>query len=302
MIVKAGFSQNYVPMFSHANEWYIHLVLLGSDVDERNYSLDTLINGTTYYPLHQEDPGYFPRVIGYLSEDTTTQKVYFYDRNANSGEIILSSQKLLYDFNINIGDTISIYSGEGSDNLWLESLILHKIQYNNLSEPCFITPTIMPLTRVFVFTELGHPQDTINWIEGTGSLAGILSPGSRGGVCSFSRLNCHYKDGINLFKTGYPQYQDTCSLGAISIESNLQKYFSLYPNPANDILNIMLKQDEYAIQKVEISDIVGNILITTMINRSCDKVSIPIEILPNGIYFCHITTKNGHFTNVFTKA
>lgn len=301
LLCKTCFTQNYVPLLSNSNEWYVHYVLFGSDVDVHFFSRDTLINNQTYYKTFKEEPIYGIDFIGYMAEDTLAKKVYAYDKEQNGDGIVLNSQKLLYDFDINIGDTIDIYTGEGNFSLHPSKLVLHKIQYNVLSEPCFMTPTVMPVTKVFVFTISGFGQDTINWIEGTGSLAGVLMPGNRGGFCSFTRLNCHYKDGINIFKTGYPQYQDTCSLGGVAIENALSNHLNLYPNPTNDIIKVELRKGEYIEKNVEILDVTGNVLITHNIDKPLLSVSIPLKTLSSGVYLCRISTKESSYTNIFIK-
>lgn len=300
IITNFCFSQNYIPILSQTNEWYMHYVGLGFDIDNYYYTDDTIINNQTFAKFYEQTYNGL-NMLGYLSEDTISQKFYFYNKD-NNGGIVLSSQILIYSFNINVGDTVTVSSNWGSFNpsFVTSKLVLRKINNSQLAGGCEPIPVVMPTRRVFALTNPLNPQDTINWIEGTGSVAGVLSSGKS--VCDFDIpifLSCHSKNGVLIFK--HANFNCTISAADISKNKNNQNKVLLYPNPTLTDIKVEILNAEYGEKKIEILDVLGRVIKTENIDIGDEQFTIQLLEIPKGLYMIQIGVKGQFFSNYFIK-
>ena len=70
-----------------------------------------------------------------------------------------------------------------------------------------------------------------------------------------------------------------------------KKHFQIYPNPAKTYLNLELNNKNSSLSKIEIRSISGQLILAN--NLMQNRLSIPIENLPNGVYV--ISVRNEHF-------
>lgn len=77
----------------------------------------------------------------------------------------------------------------------------------------------------------------------------------------------------------------------VSVEDLLSNSFNLFPNPANNIINIT-NSDNYLVQNIKIYDTTGKLLKTQDFNNEKD-IQLNIESLASGIYQLHIYTDKG---------
>ena len=82
-----------------------------------------------------------------------------------------------------------------------------------------------------------------------------------------------------------------------SIDSYLLNSITLYPNPANDIVNVQCTM--YNVQDVEVFDVYGKVINT--INVTDNPTRINVSGLANGMYFVRVTTDEGVATKTFVK-
>jgi hypothetical protein len=102
---------------------------------------------------------------------------------------------------------------------------------------------------------------------------------------------------LSYFKKGN-QYCGTPDPHFTGIE-NINKssdIISIFPNPANTEINILIKQN----YKLTIFDLSGRIL-TNKMERYKDNTVFDISFLINGIYFLRIETKDGVYTQKLIK-
>lgn len=71
---------------------------------------------------------------------------------------------------------------------------------------------------------------------------------------------------------------------------------TVYPNPANDNVNIELSRIQSAVTNVEIVDLRGNVLDRQGITEQTATVSMPVGRYPAGTYLLRIHTANGSIT------
>ncbi len=68
--------------------------------------------------------------------------------------------------------------------------------------------------------------------------------------------------------------------------------FIIYPNPAQDILNIQFADNKTLVSSITIYDLLGKVIYTSNINNISDVYSISTNHLQNGLYFISIQANN----------
>ena len=164
-----GQEQEYRPMLGEFGKWHEYFTPWPTSCNATlRIDGDSIVNGVSYKKIIA-DPGcgaiLDPGTIRLLREDTLEKKVYeLKPWPPNTPEC------LIYDFSLMPGDTF--YWGNNGENI----LLLDSIT-NHIRNPFFCNGNNMPtLTienpRVFYF-DGGGAFATI-WVEGIGSLAGLL--------------------------------------------------------------------------------------------------------------------------------
>lgn len=85
----------------------------------------------------------------------------------------------------------------------------------------------------------------------------------------------------------------SCTRGAAGIQYATSTHFDIYPNPVKNTLRIDCEQQ---VEKVEVIDMQGKMLITLASAESVD-----VSSLAKGSYILRITTADGHSTRTFVK-
>jgi hypothetical protein len=161
-----------------------------------------------------------------------------------------------------------------------------------------VAPTVAPIT--------GPPSDTVcvaNTIP--------LSTTTTGGAWSSSNAKATVAGGIvtgvlagrdtirytvtnscTSVTVVFPIYVRSCPLGNITAGKNIET-FSLYPNPASDLLTITGREK---ISRVVILNLAGQTLISNTYNAA--QADVNIAALPKGLYFVRV---NGIEISKFVK-
>ena len=141
---------------------------------------DTVVNGKSYLKVFESQDSLQTNwvQVGLIREDTNTHQVYFTDNYINEG--------LLYDFDLEIGDTVYVENFYNSESVSLIVNNIDSIIINGNSRK-----------KYFLYSEEYHRTEI--WIEGIGSLRGILYSGKfpppGGGV----ELLCSHQDGSLIY-------------------------------------------------------------------------------------------------------
>jgi IgGFc binding protein/type IX secretion system substrate protein len=77
--------------------------------------------------------------------------------------------------------------------------------------------------------------------------------------------------------------------GVLGIEDEISKSMMLYPNPTKDIINIDTRRTDVLVEKIEVIDLQGIVLMSISDINSCTK-QLSLESLANGAYIIQITT------------
>jgi hypothetical protein len=227
---------------------------------------DTVIENLTYHKLHSPfvevymsggcDQSIFPGYKGAIRQDTANRKVYFVPPT-------FSSEQLLYDFTLQVGDTVKGY---------LEAFI---------SEP----DTVTAIDSVMVAGNyrkrwLINPCYEFYLIEGIGSTYGLLQayPGCATDMDYYS-IVCFNQNGQSV----YPVTSPECNV-ITSINNIFPEDFRVYPNPSSGTFTIDFCNRK-KISEIRLTDMPGRLVYQKKINN---QTTVNIEGLPVGTYILTI--------------
>lgn len=266
---------------------------------------DTLIGSKLY---KQDYVGEWQACLyGFLREDTLYQRVYFKDVTGNP-EIVL------YDFGMNIGDTMTInfYSAAGSNyyvnGIYRVDSVTHKL--------------IKGVNRkVLYLNAMGNTSGhTLCWIEGVGSNIDVVYPyminNSIGSIlypcsgtpydapilltCFEHSTNVYFDSCIQVaHQLGYIQKLDSCKYfpyGGIDEMPGLSS-LNLRPNPANTFLQVTLEVAQPGDFELSILDIQGRrtgaLLPVTHFEGGMQAREMDVSGLANGLYLLECRSDKG---------
>ena len=191
MTMKA---QDYHPIVEDGKQWNVLFSYPWSPPEPQHkytdiYKIegDTLVDGVSYkvmYTTRNENlTGW--SVCGVIRETEDKQVLYRRDGSAYD--------EILYDFSMEVGDTI-IMSGNGFYPNWMFVIETNEILVNG--EP-----------RQQIVLEYPWGEQEV-WIEGIGSLYGIIDSGSRFLDGGSTDLLCYYEDGDLIWQNTTPGYNE----------------------------------------------------------------------------------------------
>jgi len=302
-------TQTYYPFPDSNAVWVSYLECQDSDAQCINldsariyYDGDTVINGYNYKKLRASVAKYSyydpfcmcggsavqDGWLGFLRQDIPNRKVYLKNYPINPNDPFSpcdTSEVLLYDFTLNIGDTLK---GPLA------------ISWHQTPTPVVIKIDSVLIgggyRRVIVLDTNYHCSAII---EGIGSVGGLLEP--LGKVNYFTvtvpQLICFEGDTFKLTGTylicgDYMTFSDSCSL--LVTNSDRAYYFKnpilIYPNPTDERI-IINSEKHYLPLKISLYNILGIKFLET--ETLVQQTILNLSFLPKGIYF--ITFKNDKF-------
>jgi hypothetical protein len=235
---------------------------------------DTVFNGKTYRKVFEyNDEQHLQRSFSGLIREEN-KKTYFVNRFPDNNTV----ETVLYDFTMEAGDTLMMIQQAFSnffDTMYFPVEKCDTIIFNG-----------EPRKRMMLKIHYSY-VDTV--VETIGSFSGLLSPLNYGST-GFRELLCYYQNDELLYKN--PKYSE-CYYNnrPTSIIPTIEKNnFSIFPNPAKDILFIISENEP--ISQVEIFDIFGRKVYNKQFydHNQCEVV---MSNLQKGIYIVKITTNKG---------
>jgi hypothetical protein len=209
-----------------------------------------------YPPFHIiNSPTYYTSRL--IREDTATKKAYIYFSNTNK-------EWLLYDFSLNVGDTLSAY---GVGPIVLQSIV-PVILRNGESRKKFCFKFSSDCDSYYI-EGIGGPN---------GLLETIIPPAGE------STTFCVKEDNEALLNGGWPySIGDPCGT-SLAINENDHAVENVIVNNSKTQISILIHED-YLPASFKLIDCQGKILISREIGN--EQNVIPIEFLPPGLY-CYI--------------
>ncbi|MFZ5554426.1 MAG: chitobiase/beta-hexosaminidase C-terminal domain-containing protein [Bacteroidota bacterium] len=101
-------------------------------------------------------------------------------------------------------------------------------------------------------------------------------------------LNYIFLDTLQASTISFDAYFEQTN---ISVEELEMAEFSVYPNPANNMLYIVSKQQQSGADAYEITDLAGKIIKSGTLNPAGGKAAISVESLPVSMYFITVRQK-----------
>ena len=270
-----GQEQEYRPMLGEFGKWHEYFTLLGGANTTLLIDGDTIVNGTSYKKINIIE---YEEVIGQrlLREDTLEKKVYELWWHTEP-------EALLYDFSLLPGDTFF-----RADNLFvvldsISDIITNPFFCGNIN---FIPILEIENPRIFYFHGASYP---LVWIEGIGSLTGLLNDYEWGGGVSGSTLLCHFNEKREKdFHYIYCEESAPCQ-GINTNTTTLQKAsIEVYPNPTADVIYIKNIESLYQ-TTLYLYDVNG----VEKIKLKNPK-TLNLNQLPNGVYLLKIILDDQH--------
>ena len=230
---------------------------------------DSLFNATLYNKYYTTNDSVVASGAFYalLREDTTTGKVF----SISAGQ---TQEQLLYDFSLQVGDTVSVYPISfpyytGAVKVQVDavdSLLLGNTYHKRLK----IT---------------GYDQNTgydEYWIEGIGSTMGIFNSGITGVVVFdiyYPTLLCFERDGNLLYDN--PDFADCYEDYPTGLtELEFIQNINVFPNPFSQTVTVEAGE---IINSIKIIDLEGKIIKHALIESQ--KKQLDMTGINQGVYF-----------------
>lgn len=289
-----GFSQNYLPMAVENAHWIMYAI---GENSPQHYVVsvkgDTVINGILYkktwrqqiesdatapidfHPPFQVLP---PVLIGAMRDEVTAQQVHyvsfesFYTENDTCDQF---DDWLIYDFSMNAGDTVGgclqYYASSPqtvntttNESLWGQDRKVMECEDCSARMVEGIGTDMGPFWRIFAFPHPAKP--------------------------SFLHDYCALEDAY-------------CGLQPVSSTRQLLANWEieLSPNPATDLLTIILPEGQPSTFTLSGFDISGKMVLEKTVQDGHFSVQVPVANLPAGMYFLTVQQEGTVATRRFAK-
>ncbi len=273
------YSQEYVPLLDDYNEWQVTNCFFGCLTDVYYTDGDTLVDGFDYKIL--DGYHYISRTF-LLREETPEKKIYL-----NFVEETGNTEYLLYDFSLNVGDSIDMKNPispfmEDAGYFDLDSIIPRPLVDGNDYRHFYFSPS---------------ESNTISfnnaiWVEGAGSLSIINAPSGDPDINGAGHLSCFFKNG-NYFYSNLDSI-DTCEPSIIlNINENHFPLSNIIVSTNNRMNSCHLTNIEN-VKLIDIYDINGR-RVTSFKNNGNMELMFNTSSFEAGIFFIIV------YSNQFKK-
>ncbi len=269
-----AFSQNtYLPLVESGKNWNV--------MDELNFgskhTSTYLIDGTTeidsiiyhnLYVTYEEFPVSWDH-YGYIRENTD-KKIYFslYDDN----NPFLVDEKLIYDFDVEVNDLIYLFNLQ--QGWWSEELEFTVVDIDSIEVQQEFRRRIK-----YERTWVGWAENPY-WVEGIGSLEGLLTSGYLG-IDNDYVLLCTKQDESLVYQN---ENYGTCYLNTVSYLEYEDQAFDVFPVPTNNPVYFKSLGEGNSNIQIDIFSSLGEIVISVSFS-SAQQFKIGMKGQPEGIYF-----------------
>ena len=277
-------SQTYTPLLNQVNEWHFTTCFSGCLTDVYWTDGDTTVNGHTYKIL---DGFHYISRSFLIREDVQTRKVYMLINNPPAH----SFEKLLYDFSIQVGDTMRMTNPISPFPENPGKFICDSIKMKQLVDSNYY--------RHFYFHPIDNVQASSNfavWVEGVGSLSLINAPGGEPDENNVGNLTCFFKEGGSFYQKfeGHP----ICQATVLPNKVKKLDYFetTVSHHLEGKTMQICTTRFPYTLKLLDIQGRqIGN-----TINVTSDKCTIDYSSFTAGLMLLQFTDKNGNYSVVKT--
>ncbi len=265
LLAYTGFSQK-IYFSDTSNRWRVFVSTCGlvpyseAFVNYR-YEGDTVLAGVTYRKLFPGGPKYFIR------EDTVQKKVFI---KAYGLQYVDTNEMVLYDYNLNLGDTMRVNWYNLHATYRVQSLDSTLIGNHYYKVWTMKNDSFGPVSNPYNYATYEYKV-----IEGIGCLADPRYP-----IYPYFFEGCEWLTCFHMFDN-----TTSCAFTKVE-ETALHNTATIYPNPANSTSVVQLKQP-LASGQLSIYNILGRLVHHASVNN---ETKIPVgKYLPvPGQYFFKI--------------
>lgn len=267
-------AQEYHQLLDHESEW--HLTSCSSNCINDVYYTDgdTSYNSNNYKILN----GYhYTSRTFWLREDVSEKHIFLsYDNGKSRTEV------LLYDFSLEIGDTILLSNPITpfplNGGFYQVDSIVHQVLLDNTNRKFFyFSPT---------FSNVSSDELPV-WVEGIGGLTLINGPGGSPDVNRVGKISCYFNDGLLT----YSQLDslDRCTFKYVTGLSDVQIHSSsIYPTIFERILTL---EDVSDVSEVVIYSLMGEEVFRRKLNHQQHE-NLELSHFENGLYVIRLYDNN----------
>jgi hypothetical protein len=262
--------QEYVPIVDTTRTWNVAEIYPhggGATTFEYFFGKTLYIEDTLYVEIMAKsyNQGYLK---GYLREDTISRKVYY--RN-----IFAKEPTLLYDFSLEIDDTVILYGENGFKYTVLEidSVEIFRDDFR----------------KKIVFSGVWHSENLV-WVEGIGNITfNLLNPGDlEEGTINTVLLCCYENDELAFMNDTY----NTCYLDWVNVKESNNTEIKVFPNPAQNHITVTGGSIEDL--EINIYNLHGLLLLEKQVEN---HETIDISHLDPGIIFVRVIKNTNKFSS-----
>ena len=219
----------------------------------------------------------------FIYEDLNRLNFYISDDNRQYYLLSESDSILVYDFSLELGDTFeSTYTP-------------HKL---TVIETDTMRLTNNAKRQYWVLASEEHPEHTLTWIQGLGTYHGVLWPPDFPlGEYGDDLLNCYYLN--EQFYHINPAVPHCRATGLVSVEDDEIAPLIIYPNPAADMLQVVLPDS--GIYNYSVRSMNGSTLVNGTSNDA-SKLDVDISNLESGMYLITLNKDEQSYVSKFIKA
>ena len=267
-------SQEYHQLLDHESEW--HLTSCSSTcINDVYYTNgDTTYNGYQYKILNGYH--YISRTF-WLREDVSEKHIFLsYDNGKSRIEV------LLYDFSLQIGDTILLSNPitpfpSNGGFYKLDSIVSQNLLDNQSHKFFYLSPTAS-----------NQSSDELPvWIEGIGGLTLINGPGGTPDINRVGKISCYFNDGF----LSYSQLDslDRCTVKYVTGLKEIQRHSNrIYPTIFESILRL---EDVSEVSEVVIYSLRGEEVYRRKLNHQSYE-NLELSHLEKGFYVIRLYDNN----------
>ncbi len=239
---------------------------------------DIVINSITYKELHKSNHPDFSNLeyAGALRYEAASSKVFFFPPLDSDG-----TEKLLYDFDVNLQDTITVFSN-------FSGYSPVRVKVNSISTITINAQQFQKIGLEGIDQSSGYNE---SWQFGTGSNSGVLNPGLSGITIfdvDYPRLICSELDTIYYHDPAFL----TC-INDLSVSEVNANQLAVYPKNKQILVEGLALED---LQKVVFITLSGSILPAENIlstGKSAFQFDIPEQA--TGLLFVQLLTNHNEF-------
>jgi hypothetical protein len=261
------------------------------------FGKDTIVNNKQYrkllYAYNSDSDFDFKDAQIIIREDSN--RVYFINFNDSVYGYMVTyfnyedtiNEKILYDFNLNIGDTITAWGistmGPTSEKYFYTILDIDTIIINDT-----------PLKRLIVEDKEYYFGKQFEWIEGIGSNFGLITRFLVWDTAT-PELFCCRQNGEVIYRGETPHYYNNACCIQMGIDDVVTFDINIYPNPTTSNVNIDIENNHAFLIMF---DMTGKIIQQKHIYNNC---VLDLSNYPIGVYTVNLFSERGSISRRIIK-